>query len=205
MTEFWEENFKTKQKMWGESPAPAAAIICEYFKERQVESVLIPGIGYGRNAVPFLGADMKVTGIEISETAIAIAKQEMKIEGDIHHGSVTEMPFDNEKYDGIFCYAVIHLLAEDERKKLIADCYRQLTDAGTMVFVAVSTKAPSYKKGTEISKNRFAQHNGAEIYFYDENAIREEFSDYGLIEIREVTEKTGANEMKFLMAICTKK
>ncbi len=204
MTEFWEENFKNKQKMWGEAAAPAADVACGYFKERGVKTVLIPGIGYGRNAVPFLNAGMEVTGIEISETAINIAKEEMKIGNTIYHGSVTDMPFDNKSYEGIFCYAVIHLLDEEKRKKLIADCYSQLSLGGVMIFVAVSTKAPNYGKGTEIGKNRFEQYGGAQIYFYDENAIKNEFEKYGLNEIREVSEKTGNNEMWFFMAVCYK-
>lgn len=200
MTEFWEENFKDKQKMWGEGAAPAAEIACTYFKDKGVNSVLIPGIGYGRNAVPFIKAGMEVTGIEISETAITIAKEEMKIDGTIHHGSVTDMPFDDKQYDGVFCYAVIHLLGEQERKKFIADCYKHLAAGGTMIFVAVSTKAPNYGKGTEISRNRFEQHGGAHIYFYDEEAVSEAFVEYGLREVREVSE----NAMQFLMAICEK-
>jgi SAM-dependent methyltransferase len=200
MTEFWEENFKDKQKMWGEGPAPAAILASDYFKESNVKNVLIPGIGYGRNAVPFIEAGMQVTGIEISQTAISIAKEQMGIDSTIHHGSVTDMPFDSKKYDGNFCYALIHLLGDEERKKLIENCYKQLVSGGVMIFVAVSTKAPNFRKGIQIGKNRFEQHGGAQIYFYDEESIREEFAEYGLQEIQEVHE----NQMSFLMAICKK-
>lgn len=124
----------------------------------------------------------------------------MKVDSLIHHGSVTDMPFGDEMYDGIFCYAVIHLLGEEERKKLVADCYSQLTSGGIMIFVAVSTEAPNYGKGKEISPNRFEQHGGAQIYFYDKESIREEFSEYGLREVQGVTEK----EMQFFMVVCAK-
>ena len=33
------------------------------------------------------------------------------------------MPFDKALYDGIFSYALIHLLNEKERGKLTNDCY----------------------------------------------------------------------------------
>lgn len=204
MVEFWETHFKQKQKMWGEDAAPAAQVACEYFQDRGVQTVLIPGIGYGRNAKPFLAAGMSVTGIEISKTAIAIAEKEGGLKGDIFYGSVTDMPFSAEVYDGIFCYAVIHLLDEAERKKLIADCYNQLAPGGVMVFVMVSTKAASYGAGLAVGRNRFEQHGGARIYFYDEAAVRDEFDSYSLREVREISEKTRSNEMKFLMAICTK-
>ncbi|MEZ4195422.1 MAG: hypothetical protein R3B53_03495 [Candidatus Paceibacterota bacterium] len=53
-----------------------------------------------------------------------------------------------------------------------------------MVFVAVSTTAPNYGKGTQIGHNRFEQHGGAKIYFYDENAVIDEFTEYGLQEVQ---------------------
>ncbi|MEZ4195423.1 MAG: hypothetical protein R3B53_03500 [Candidatus Paceibacterota bacterium] len=83
MTEFWEENFKNKQKMWGEEAAPAAVIASDYFQKREIRKVLIPGIGYGRNAVPFIEAGMQITGIEISETAVKIAKEEMGVDNHL--------------------------------------------------------------------------------------------------------------------------
>lgn len=112
--------------MWGEDPASAAVIACDYFNQAKVKNVLIPGIGYGRNAVPFFEAGMQVTGIEISETAINIAKNQLGITGTIYHGSVTDMPFNNEQYDGIFCYALIHLLSEEERKNSLTTAISNL-------------------------------------------------------------------------------
>ncbi|WP_406600937.1 class I SAM-dependent methyltransferase [Mangrovimonas aestuarii] len=34
---------------------------------------------------------------------------------NVYCGSVVDMPFDDKPYDGIFCYALIHLLNENER------------------------------------------------------------------------------------------
>ncbi|WP_240315498.1 class I SAM-dependent methyltransferase [Aquimarina longa] len=105
-----------------------------FFVESLVKNILIPGIGYGRNAQTFIQNGIKVNGIEISKTAIELAKKHYGNEMTIFHGSVMKMPFDGKKYDGIFCYALIHLLDSKERKKLIQDCYNQLTENGFMVF-----------------------------------------------------------------------
>lgn len=45
---------------------------------------------------------MSVTGIEISETAIFLARTQLGLEIPIHHGSVSNMPFDARWYDGVF-------------------------------------------------------------------------------------------------------
>jgi len=203
--EFWEKNFQDKQMMWGEGPTESALFARDYFLKQDVTNVLIPGVGYGRNAIPFLDADMTVTGIEISQTAIDLARSEMKLDITIHHGSVSEMPFDDKKYDGIFSHALVHLLDEEQRKKFIKNCYSQLAQGGTLIITAITTKAPSYGMGTLIGPNRYEQHGGVQIFFYDEDIVRREFGEYGLVELREISESSGASVMPFLVAVCTKK
>ena len=131
---------------------------------------------------------MKVTGIEISETAIKIAEKRFGNDLIIYHGSVTEMPFDNKQYDGIFCYALIHLLDKSERAKLILDCYNQLAENAYMIFTAITKEAQTYRQGTYISKDRFEMFGGIKMFFYDKETIKEEFGKAGLFEISEVDE-----------------
>ncbi len=186
MTEFWEEHFIKNQETWGFSPAVSAVLTKDFFVEKGVKSMLIPGIGYGRNAQIFRDNGIAVTGIEISNTAIKLAQKHYGTDLKIHHGSVSDMPFDDKLYDGIFCYALIHLLAEEERIKLIQDCYNQLNDNGYLIFAVVSTKAPLYGKGELISKDYFDLFNGVKMFFYDEASIKTEFEQFGLFEITEV-------------------
>lgn len=188
MAEFWEEAFKDKQEMWGLEPAISTVLTNDFFVENGVKNILIPGIGYGRNAKIFKDNGMIVTGIEISQTAIGIAKKHFGNDLAIYHGSVTDMPFDNNKFDGIFCYGLIYLLDENERAKLIHDCYNQLTENGFMVFTAITKQAQTYGQGTCISKDRFEMFGGVKIYFYDTETIEQEFRKAGLFEITEVQE-----------------
>ena len=185
---FWEKAFAEKQAMWGFEPAKSALLTKDLFIEKGVKNVLIPGIGYGRNAQIFRDNGMSVTGIEISQTAIEIAKEHYGETLNIYQGSVTEMPFDTARYDGIFCYALIHLLDSDERKKLIQDCYDQLSENGWMVFTVISKEAPTYGHGTLLSKDRYEQFGGVKMFFYDKGSIVEEFGKAGLIEIGTITE-----------------
>lgn len=186
--EFWEAAFNEKQEMWGFEPAKSAVLTKDFFEQKSVRSVLIPGIGYGRNAKIFQDAGMSVTGIEISKTAIEMAGKHYGKGLLIYHGSVTDMPFDNNRYDGIFCYALIHLLDSSEREKLIRDCYNQLSENGYMVFTVISKEAPTYGQGKFISKDRYEMFGGVKLFFYDRESIHAEFNRVGLFEITEVTE-----------------
>lgn len=186
MTEFWEEAFKYKQEMWGFEPAKSTVLVNDFFVEQKVKNVLIPGIGYGRNAQIFRDHGMTVTGIEISKTAIDLAHKHFGSDLIIYHGSVTEMPFDKDRYDGIYCYALIHLLDKKEREKLIQDCFNQLTENGFMIFAAVTKQAQIYGQGTCIDTDRFELFGGVKMFFYDRQAIHEEFGKAGLFEIKDV-------------------
>jgi cyclopropane fatty-acyl-phospholipid synthase-like methyltransferase len=188
MTEFWEEAFKDKQEMWGLETAKSTVLTKDFFVEQQIKNVLIPGIGYGRNAQIFMDNGMTVTGIEISQTAIDLARKHFGNDLTIYHGTVTEMPFDDKLYDGIFCYGLIYLLDKKERKKLIHECFNQLTENGFMIFTTITKTAQTYGQGTPISKDRFEMFGGVKIFFYDKETIDEEFGDAGLFDVTEVIE-----------------
>lgn len=188
MTEFWEEAFRDKQEIWGLEPAKSTVLAKDFFVKHKIKNVLIPGIGYGRNARIFMDSGMTVTGIEISQIAIDLARKHFGDNLTIYHGSVTEMPFDNKLYDGIFCYGLIYLLGKDERKKFIQDCFKQLAENGFMVFTAITKDAQTYGQGTQIGKDRFEMFGGVKIFFYDKKTIQDEFGNVGLFEVTEVKE-----------------
>lgn len=207
MTEFWEASFIQNQTMWGFEAADSAILAKDFFLEKKVKDILIPGIGYGRNAKVFMDNGINVTGIEISKTAIELSRQS-GLDISIYHGSVTDMPFDDKLYDGIFCYALIHLLSKPERDKFIKDCYNQLKSKGYMIFTTISKDAPQFGKGKQLSKDYFEIMDGLKMFFYDDDSVKEEFGEYGLLEISEIVEphkdKEDKPPFKFLMIKCQK-
>ncbi|WP_291859989.1 bifunctional 2-polyprenyl-6-hydroxyphenol methylase/3-demethylubiquinol 3-O-methyltransferase UbiG [Marinilabilia sp.] len=188
MTEYWESSFLGMRTSWGYEPSDSAILSKNFLLEEKAKEILIPGIGYGRNAKIFSDNGFKVTGIEISKTAIDLARNEMGLDFKIHHGSVTEMPFDENIYDAIFCYALIHLLNYSERKKFIQDCFNQLKPNGYMIFTVVSKKMSLYGNGKRLSKDRFEIAKGLSVFFYDTESAKQEFEKYGLLEISEIDE-----------------
>jgi SAM-dependent methyltransferase len=188
MTEFWEEAYKTNQAAWGYEPSKSALYTKEFFLQNGVKNVLIPGIGYGRNAKTFMDAGIDVTGIEISKTAIDMASKHYGKEMKTLHASVTDMPLDENKYDGIFCYDFLHLLGCNERTKFIRDCYNQLSENGHMIFTVFTKEHPKYGEGKLISPDYYEVHVGARIFFYDKETVQAEFAGAGLCAIIDVKE-----------------
>jgi cyclopropane fatty-acyl-phospholipid synthase-like methyltransferase len=199
--EFWETAFLDKQLMWGEASTNTAHAAVRLFKENGFQNILIPGFGYGRNAKPFFDAGFKVAGIEISRTAINLSRKFLGFNADIFEGSVDDMPFDSNEYDGIFCHALIHLLGTEKRSLFISRCFSQLKLNGIMIFTAITKHAPTYGIGECISTDTFKTKDGVNLFFYDEQAIKTEFENFGLIESSIVEEQPST---KFWKIICEK-
>ena len=200
--EFWETMFDEKQAMWGFTPTDSALMARDSFTQAGIKEVLIPGVGYGRNAKVFLDAGMSVTGIEISETAIGLARAH-GLTFPIHHGSVSDMPFDDAMYDGIFCFGLIHLLDAGGRAKLIRDCTRQLRPGGEMIFTLVTKEALMYGQGKKLGEDWYERQPGLAMYFYDEESVQREFGGAGIVQSVHVVEAT-AGAMPFINVFCKK-
>jgi SAM-dependent methyltransferase len=190
--------------MWGESPTDNSKNILKLFQKYKFKSVLIPGFGYGRNAKVFYDNGFNVTGIEISKTAIERAKKYFGNDIPIYCGSVSDMPFDKAQFESIYCYSLIHLLDKADRLKLIENCYSQLSPNGLMVFVALSITDKRFGIGDEIEKNTFHSPHGLNLYFYDKAAIKEEFGNYNIIEVKEINEPEEDPNERHWMIVCKK-
>jgi len=207
MVEFWEKLFQSEGNSWGFEPAESAIIASGLFHLNGYSSVFITGIGYGRNVKPFIEKGMKVSGIEISKTAIELLNSSFP-QIETYYGSVLDMPVTPEKYDGIFSYALIHLFDQDERRKIISDCYTLLKRGGMMIFCAISDESDLLLTGQKIGTNRYVMPNGLKVFFYNEEHIVKEFWKYGFIDSKNIEEPikftTGFPAMKFKLITCKK-
>ena len=73
MKNFWDSLFHDGA-IWKFDPADSALLIAEEFSKAGIQNILIPGVGYGRNAKAFLDKGISVSGIEVSGRAIEVAR-----------------------------------------------------------------------------------------------------------------------------------
>ncbi len=140
--DYWNKRYFNEGKIWGELPSKSANLALNLFKKYNVKSILVPGAGYGRNSKLFSENNLKVVGIEISNIAYEIAR---KFDPKTHfiHGSVLDMPFDEEKYDAIYSFNILHLFMRKERFLFLNKCHAQLNDNGIVFFVVFSEEEKS--------------------------------------------------------------
>jgi len=193
MHDFWNNRFLNEKEVWGIQHSKTAEFSLKYFSKYQIKSILIPGCGYGRNAKYFIDNDLKVEGIEISEEAIKIAEKK-GLSFKIDQGSILEMPFNDNIYDGIYCFNVLHLLLKKDRISFIEKCFQQLKKEGIVYFATFSEQDPSFGKGNEVEKNTFESRQGRPAHYFTDDDLRNHFDKYSIIEsgIREDFENHGS-------------
>ena len=54
MADFWEKKFREVRTAWGHEPVDSAIFAKNVFLEQNIKNILIPGIGFGRNARVFI-------------------------------------------------------------------------------------------------------------------------------------------------------
>ena len=204
---FWEEFYKKHKTTWGFEPSDSAIQCANYFKANNINTVLIQGMGYGRNVKPFYESKFELTGIEISEYAIRLAR-ENEYDFPIFQGSLTDMPFDQNTYDGIFCYATLHLFQESERHQILNESYNKLNQNGLMFYNVVSVESMKNFTGVFIEKNVLKLENGLIVTFYNLDRMKNEFEAYNIIDVSKIDEPIKHMEnqepLKCFNVICKK-
>lgn len=191
---YWDKRYRTEDKIWGELPSVTAYHALDIFREAKLKSILVPGSGYGRHTRFFSSSGFKVTGIEISAVALNLARQFDPL-SRFYHASVLDMSSDDNKYDAIFCFNVLHLFREKERGLLIRECDYRLNEGGCMFFTVFSEKEPDYGKGKEVERNTFESRPGRPAHYFTEEDLRGHFATYNVIEagVMEDPEDHGGN------------
>lgn len=181
MQTYWSKRFAQEGMIWGTQPSQTAEMALKLFQQHQVKRLLIPGIGYGRNSKLFTETGMEVDGIELSSEAVELARN-WNPEARVFHGSILDMPFSEDLYDGIYCYDVIHLFLENDRKQLIDNCIRQLKAGGVLYFTCFSELDRDFGIGKEIERNTYEVKQDKVVHFFTEEELFNSFKELSIQE-----------------------
>ena len=181
MKAYWDKRYRDEGRIWGDSPSTTAAYALELFRRHNVETVLIPGAGYGRNSKLFSASDFEVTGVEISGVACGLAK-EYDPHSKFCHGSALDMSFDDNLYDAVYCYNVLHLFRERERRLFLDECDGKLRNGGLLFFTVFSDREPSFGKCEEVEEGTFESKPGRPVHYFTEEELRNHFSRFETLE-----------------------
>jgi len=109
--------------------------------------VLDVGCGSGRNFIKLKG--IKIFGIDFSQKMLDLAKKrakEIKIKVDLKKAESNNLPFENNYFDAVLCYALLHCIdSKKDRKKTIEEVYRVLKPNGIALISSWGNNSPRLK------------------------------------------------------------
>jgi SAM-dependent methyltransferase len=182
MQAYWDLRFLRGGCIWSENPSESAKYANRLFNKYDITDLLILGIGYGRNSLPFLESGCNVSGIEISKVAIELLKKsELSNKIRVFNGSIIDMPFEDMKYDAVFSFNVLHLFNRKDRQTIMDKCKSQLNPKGLIFFTVMSELEHGYGEGIKIEENTFVK-KGKPVHFFTEEDLKQHFSKFEIIE-----------------------
>jgi len=210
---YWEEKFKGKGEVWGTQPSKAAILLVEdlhnYGNAYKNGKVIDIGCGYGRDMNYLYECGYKnLLGIDFSEEAVKLGQ---KAYPALHILNTDIFEYDfSEKANIIFCNFIIHLLTdEDKRKLLINRLYENLEDNG-LLYAAVSSDDDSeFKNGDVLGYNLVRNKRGVVKFYYNQQLIMKEFGGGAVIQYtafeEEHTHDYNHTHINFLIKCCKQK
>jgi SAM-dependent methyltransferase len=187
MRRYWDERFGREGRIWGDDPSPTALVAARLFRDHGVQTVLVPGSGYGRNTKLLSELGFSVVGIEISEVAVALAREFDP--GTTHRvGSVLDLSFDDAQYDAIYCFSTLHLFYENERRRLVSQCTSKLRPGGLAFSTAFSDGDASFRRGREVEPNTFESRPGRPAHYFTQSDLLDHFRGSDVLETGVVEE-----------------
>ena len=189
---YWDNKYREKGRIWGDRHTEAVEISARLFRERGVKTVLEVACGYARDLAYLAGEGFDCTGVDVSGEAIRMAGKYMGglnlhihlLEGDLSHSSLV-----GKTFDAVFTCNLLHLLDEQERRKLLYATRMVLKPGGVVTGMTLSVNDPQeYGKGEPAGEHAFRAPDGRVMYFFTRETAAGMFpgSDYSIVDIREI-------------------
>jgi len=107
------------------------------FASYRGERLLEVGCGIGTDLVRFARGGARVTGVDLSSTAIGLAEKNFALHGvqaeELRIANGEALPFPDASFDVVYAHGVVQYTADPA--KLIAECHRVLKPGGRGIFM----------------------------------------------------------------------
>ena len=169
-----------------ETPPDALVELVKNGKVKRCRTVDL-GCGAGHYVIYLASVGFDVTGIDVSSTAIGIAKENAKKKGIKCNFLVADVLGGLEEVKETFNFAydweLLHHIFPEKRKKYVENVHRILGPRGKYLSVCFSEKDPQFGSSGRYRETPL----GTILYFSSEDELRDLFRPYfSIIELRTI-------------------
>lgn len=170
----WEDYYKTIRRLPKRFKKIAQFVVdaITIFKDYNVRRVLDLGCGIGRHAIYLANKGFYVIGIDLSKSALKIARKWKQEEGlaniALLQASMTCLPLRDCGFDGIISVSVIHHATSEDIKTTIDEIHRTLKKDGLIIANLTSVKDSRFGTGRKVEDNTFLIFEGFEQNQFEE-------------------------------------
>lgn len=209
--DYWDTRFAEEGELWGTKPAPSAFSATSLFGGTGATRVLVPGCAYGRHALHFARNGFDVIGLDVSETALKLARRAAANEGlaiEFVLGDACAIPLSDDSVDAIYERALLHLLLAEERALAVAEYARVLRPRGLLFVTSFSVYDAECGDGEEVERGTYDAKGGRPAHFFTEHGLREQLAGFQVVDIELISESERhggkPHEHQFWWAIAMK-
>jgi SAM-dependent methyltransferase len=159
MQALWDKSFQDQMASGAYNTSPVEAVIrtvSHYLRPRYTQEqhrdleMMEVGCGAGPNLVWLAEKGIKASGIDISPKALELCRANLERRnlgdrvGDLLHASATDLPFEDNRFDGVLESAVFQHLPLAERKRAFAEVVRVLKPGGVFAGHMLNRKHTTF-------------------------------------------------------------
>jgi cyclopropane fatty-acyl-phospholipid synthase-like methyltransferase len=190
---FWDNEYESNLRIWGDRPSELAIITVEYLKSHQLNdkylSILDIGCGYGRDSL-YLAKQLNccVLGIDTSQKAIEISKSSLndQLTKAVQFKCCNFTELSQDQYDIVHVSNLYQLLHRDQRDALRKKIATLLKPQGLLFLNNLSTNDPEeYGKGEPCPNENHSFEGEKYLHFCNKEELEGNFQFLSIKELYE--------------------
>ena len=185
----WENTFKTRSKLFGDSPSIAATKATEIFKKEDFTNILELGGGQGRDSLFFAQNGLYVQVLDYSQSGVnSIIRQANILDLAKHitvkiHDVRKPLPFKDESFDGCFSHMLYCMaFTTKELVYLSSELHRVLKPGGINIYTVRHTGDADYKTGVHRGEDLY-ETGGFIVHFFSKEKIKQLSTGFEIVSI----------------------
>ncbi|MEK6953925.1 MAG: class I SAM-dependent methyltransferase [Candidatus Micrarchaeota archaeon] len=171
----WEKEYRTGRGRW-------RGTTNFQFEAKKGSRVLEVGCGNGKHLSALLDKGFDVYGVDISPSAIKLAKERAELSGEgaiLTIGDATQLHFEDNFFDVVFLFHILGHLSEKERELAIKEAFRVLKKGGKCYFREFHITDYRFGKGIEVESNTFRKGTNVWVHYFTEEEVKKGFKEAG--------------------------